>query len=131
MYKLQAYHQCIMYNALLSLDEDGEDCRCDLCGKGNVTLVDDFLLLGTILCQHRLMLLVEQVSRHLKTREKVVVFDSVCSLHLPQQTALLVLQVSIPCRKCRRILIVGKVGEGMRSCKCTSHDLYVGGCHGK
>ena len=26
------------------------------------------------------------------------------------------------------LLIVGKLGQGMRSCKCTSHDLYVGGC---
>ena len=27
------------------------------------------------------------------------------------------------------VLIVGKrLGQGMRSCKCTKHDLYVGGC---
>jgi hypothetical protein len=25
-------------------------------------------------------------------------------------------------------LIVGKLGQGMRSCKCTSHDPYAGGC---
>ncbi len=25
-------------------------------------------------------------------------------------------------------LIVGNHGQGMRSCKCTNHDLYVGGC---
>ena len=22
----------------------------------------------------------------------------------------------------------GKIGQGMRSCKCTHHDLYDGGC---
>ncbi len=26
------------------------------------------------------------------------------------------------------LLIVGKIGQGMRSCKCTNHDLYAGGC---
>ncbi len=26
------------------------------------------------------------------------------------------------------LLIVGKLGQGMRSCKCTSYDLYAGGC---
>ena len=26
------------------------------------------------------------------------------------------------------LLIVGKLGQGMRSCKCTNHDLYAGGC---
>ena len=26
------------------------------------------------------------------------------------------------------VLIVGKLGQGMRSCKCTSHNLYAGGC---
>jgi hypothetical protein len=26
------------------------------------------------------------------------------------------------------LLIVGKLGQGMRSCKCTSHDLHAGGC---
>ncbi len=26
------------------------------------------------------------------------------------------------------LLIVGKFGQGMRSCKCTNHDLYAGGC---
>jgi hypothetical protein len=25
------------------------------------------------------------------------------------------------------LLIVGKLGPSMRSCKCTSHDLYAGG----
>ncbi len=25
-------------------------------------------------------------------------------------------------------LIVGKLAQGMRSCKCTSHNLYAGGC---
>jgi hypothetical protein len=25
-------------------------------------------------------------------------------------------------------LIVGNLGQGMRSCKCTNHDLYGGGC---
>jgi len=25
-------------------------------------------------------------------------------------------------------LIVDKLGQGLRSCKCTSHDLYAGGC---
>jgi hypothetical protein len=22
----------------------------------------------------------------------------------------------------------GKIGQGMRSCKCTNHNLYAGGC---
>ncbi len=26
------------------------------------------------------------------------------------------------------LFIVGKIGQGMRSCKCTRHDLYAGGC---
>ena len=26
------------------------------------------------------------------------------------------------------LLIVGKLGQGMRSCKFKNHDLYAGGC---
>ena len=26
------------------------------------------------------------------------------------------------------LLIFGKLGQGMRSCKCKTHDLYAGGC---
>ena len=26
------------------------------------------------------------------------------------------------------LLKVGKLGQGVRSCKCTKHDLYAGGC---
>jgi hypothetical protein len=43
-------------------------------------------------------------------------------------TESLINQLLIRGLACQLLLIVSKLGQGMRSCKCTSHDLYDGGC---
>ena len=40
----------------------------------------------------------------------------------------LINQLLIRGLSCQLLLIVGKLGKRMRSCKCTNHNLYAGGC---
>jgi hypothetical protein len=57
------------------------------------------------------------------TIDKIRVF-----INKPLSTESLINQLLIRGLSYQLLLIVGKLGEGMRSCKCKNHDLYAGGC---